>query len=144
MTERQRVLKLQTVLFRAFKTIEGRTRIDIDSYGLNPSEFGTLDYLYHKGEQPIQRIGERMLLANSSMTYVIDKLERRDMVKRIASAQDRRVTYIDLTEEGRSFFRTVFQDHVRMLKKLYGVLEAEEQSALIELLKRIGRPDRDR
>lgn len=141
MTEKQRVLKLQTVLFKAFKEIEGRTRTDIRNYGLNSSEFGTLDYVYHKGKQPIQRIGERMLMANSSMTYVIDKLEKRHFVRRIESDGDRRVTYVELTDEGRTFFESIFQDHVRTLKKMYGVLEAEEQNALIEFLKRIGRSE---
>jgi MarR family transcriptional regulator, 2-MHQ and catechol-resistance regulon repressor len=141
-TEKQRVLKLQTVLFKAFKEIEGRTRNDIRNYGLNSSEFGTLEYVYHKGKQPIQRVGERMLMANSSMTYVIDKLEKRNLVKRIESEGDRRITYVDLTEEGRTFFESIFKVHVQTLKDMYRVLEAEEQRDLIDLLKRIGQAEK--
>jgi MarR family transcriptional regulator, 2-MHQ and catechol-resistance regulon repressor len=141
-TEKQRVLKLQTVLFKAFKEIEGRTRNDIRNYGLNSSEFGTLEYVYHKGKQPIQRVGERMLMANSSMTYVIDKLEKRNLVKRIESEGDRRITYVDLTEEGRTFFESIFKVHVQTLKDMYRVLEAEEQRDLIDMLKRIGQAEK--
>lgn len=139
MREKDRVLKLQTVLFRAFKEVEERTRADIKNYDLNSSEFGTLEYLYHKGKQPIQKIGERMLMANSSMTYVVDKLEKRSMVSRIESEGDRRVTHVDLTKEGRAFFLSIFKQHVETLKDIYGVLDPDEQGNLTELLKRIGR-----
>ncbi|MBE0701392.1 MAG: MarR family transcriptional regulator, partial [Acholeplasmataceae bacterium] len=61
-------LKLTTVLFRAIHGIERLLRNDIQSYGLNTTEFGVLELLYHQGEQPIQGICQKLLMANSSMT----------------------------------------------------------------------------
>ena len=43
-----------------------------------------LELLFHKGDQPLQQIGGKILLASGSMTYVIDKLEKKEYIKRVA------------------------------------------------------------
>lgn len=52
-------LKLFIVLSRAMQTIAKRVEEDIKNYGLNTTEFAVLELLYHKGSQPIQKIGEK-------------------------------------------------------------------------------------
>ncbi len=52
----------------------------------------------------MQNIGQKLLLANSSMTYVIEKLHQKDYVKRVHDPKDRRTIYIYLTLNGKSFF----------------------------------------
>ncbi len=70
-------LKLFVILSRAVQSITKRIEEDIKSYGLNPTEFAVLELLYSKGDQPIQKIGDKILLASSSITYVVDKLEKK-------------------------------------------------------------------
>ena len=45
------------------------------NYGLNVTEFAVLELLYSKGPQPIQRIRDRVLIASSSISYVVSQLE---------------------------------------------------------------------
>ena len=71
-------LKLFVVLSRTLQTIEKMTIKEINNQGLNLTEFGVLELLYHKGDQPIQKIGQKILLASSSITYVVDKLEEKN------------------------------------------------------------------
>lgn len=138
MKENKELLKLTTVLFRTMQNVESVLRKDIQSYNLNTSEFGTIEHLYHKGRQPIQNVCNRMLMANSSMTYVIDKLERRGFVTRQQDEKDKRNTMIDLTESGKIFFEGVFPSHVSTLNHIYQALEPEEVTQLIHSLKKIG------
>ena len=70
-------LKLLVVMLRAAQTVEELLKQDMKTYGINPTEFAVLELLYHKGEQPIQRIGKKILLASSSITYVVDQLEKK-------------------------------------------------------------------
>ena len=70
-------LKLFVILSRAIQSITKRIEEDIKSYGLNPTEFAVLELLYSKGDQPIQKIGDKILLASSSITYVVDRLEKK-------------------------------------------------------------------
>ena len=78
-------LKLYIVLSRALKAINETTHQLFQDNGLNPTEFAVLELLYHKGRQPLQQIGNKILLASGSITYVIDKLEKRLLITSILS-----------------------------------------------------------
>lgn len=71
-------LKALVVLMRASQSVQDVLRKDIKVYGLNTTEFAVLELLYHKGDQPIQHIGKKILLSSGSITYVVDKLEKKD------------------------------------------------------------------
>lgn len=131
-------LKAVTILLRATNCVEAILRLDIASYGLNPTEFGTLEYLYHKGGQPIQKISEKLLMANSSMTYVIDKLEEKGLVTRNHFQKDRRSIIIELTSQGRNLIESIFPHHEKTIDEVFSVLSTEELNQLMTLLKKVG------
>src|SRR5690625_479513 len=131
-------LKLFVVLSRAFEAIQKEVAKDIRSYGLNPTEFAVLELLYNKGEQPIQKIGEKVLLASSSITYVVDKLEDKPYLVRQACAKDRRVTYAVITDEGKALMDEIFPEHKNSLKNIFAGLTPDEKVEVIALLKKLG------
>lgn len=136
--ETKQSLKLYIVLSRANKAINEVTNQFFQDKGLNPTEFAVLELLYHKGRQPLQQIGNKILLASGSITYVIDKLEKRGYLKRVSCPSDRRVTYADITEEGTKFMQKLFPEHEKNLHELLNVLTSEEKDTAIELLKKLG------
>jgi len=138
-----KALKLFVVLSRAYRTVAARAEKDIRNYGLNPTEFAVLELLYHKGEQPIQKIGERILLASGSMTYVIDKLEQKGYITRMPNARDRRVIKACITEQGARVIEHIFPSHRRALAEILAGVSDEEKDRLIELLKKVGYHARD-
>lgn len=75
--EQEQSLKLFIVLSRAYRSINDHMNKHIHHHGLNPTEFAVLELLYHKGDQPLQQIGDKILLASGSITYVVDKLEQK-------------------------------------------------------------------
>lgn len=132
------VLKAVTVILRASQSIQEVIRKDVANYGLNPTEFSVLELLYHKGEQPIQVIGKKVLIASSSITYVVDKLEQKKYVRRRGCPEDRRVIYTVLTSEGKALLDDIFPQHVMEIRKIFDDLNADELNQTIELLKRVG------
>ena len=131
-------LKAFTVLYRATSATQDVIRKDILQYDLNVTEFAVLELLYHKGEQPIQIIGKKVLIASSSMTYVIDKLEQKGLVIRMACPSDRRVTFAKLSEKGRSLMAEIFPQHEQKIAQIFEVLDERELETLIQYLKRVG------
>ena len=91
MDRNQAALKALTKFLRASGSVTIMLKKDMQSYGLNPTEFTVMEVLYSKGEQPIQIIGNKVLLASSSITYVIDQLEKKKFVERRVNEKDRRV-----------------------------------------------------
>ena len=131
-------LKLFIVLSRAYRAVNEHVNKRIQRYGLNPTEFAVLELLFHKGDQPLQQIGGKILLASGSMTYVIDKLEKKEYIRRVACAEDRRVTFAQITEKGKKLIEQVFPAHHNEIDRMMSVLSEEEKDTAIELLKRIG------
>jgi MarR family transcriptional regulator, 2-MHQ and catechol-resistance regulon repressor len=133
-------LKLFIVLSRAYKAINEHVNKVIQSSGLNPTEFAVLELLYHKGDQPMQQIGGKILLASGSITYVVDKLEQKGMLRRIACPNDRRVTFAQITDDGKAFIQGIFPEHAEQIHSLMSSLTESEKHEAIELLKKLGLP----
>lgn len=131
-------MHLYVVLSRASQWVNAHSHHDIRKTGLNPTEFGVLEFLYHKGPQPLQQIGEKILISSGNITYVVDKLERKGLVARRASPDDRRVIYADVTEEGRSFMDSKFPGHRLAVEHAVEALTPEERRQAIALLKKLG------
>lgn len=131
-------LKLFIVLSRSYKAINEQVNKFIAANGLNPTEFAVLELLYHKGEQPLQQIGGKILLASGSITYVVDKLEQKGLLKRVACPNDRRVTYAQISEEGKQFIESIFPEHEQRINEIMSVLSNEEKNTAIDLLKKLG------
>jgi len=131
-------LKLFVVLTRALEAIEKNIVKNIKSYGLNLTEFGVLELLYHKGDQPIQKIGQKILLASSSITYVVDKLEEKNYLIRKACPTDRRVTHASITEEGKKLMDDIFPKHRVAMSEIMAGLDLEEKEFVIEKVKKLG------
>jgi MarR family transcriptional regulator, 2-MHQ and catechol-resistance regulon repressor len=136
--EQELSLKLFVVLTRALQAIETQVTQNIKSYGLNLTEFGVLELLYHKGGQPIQKIGQKVLLASSSITYVVDKLEEKKYLKREACPTDRRVTYAVITESGTKLMDEIFPQHAVAMSEIMGGLSIEEKQEAINYMKKLG------
>ncbi len=138
MDREEQALRVLTILLRASGSVANMLKKDMQSYGVNPTEFTVLEVLYSLGEQPIQIIGNKVLLASSSITYVIDQLEKKSMVERVQSKEDRRVTLVSLTKEGYNLMENVFPQHSKIISRLFEGLSDEELKELGESLKTVG------
>ncbi len=132
-------LKLFVVLLKAAKTLSDLSMQDMKQYGMSPSEFKVIELLYHKGAIPIQKIASQILMSSGTMTFNVDKLEKKQLLRRVPCANDRRVTYAELTEHGKQRFDEIFEHHARYLDSVMQSLNTEEKRTAIELLKRLGK-----
>ncbi|MGG4553988.1 MarR family winged helix-turn-helix transcriptional regulator [Paenibacillus humicus] len=132
-------LKLFVVLSKAYKTIMDQAIKDMKQRGLSPSEFTILEVLYNKGRIPLQQIGDKILITSGSVTYNIDKLVQKGLIRRVPCEQDRRVIYAEITAEGNELFERIFPDHAEFVHSKLDGLNYEEKLQAIELLKRLGK-----
>jgi MarR family transcriptional regulator, 2-MHQ and catechol-resistance regulon repressor len=131
-------LKLFRVWMKASKVIVENIRKDIDSHNINNENFMTLELLYSKGPHPVQKISEILSIPSGSITYVVDKLEKKGLVERQPNPNDRRASNVVLTEEGRALFDEIFPKHVATISQNLSFISNDEKEQLIDLLKRIG------
>lgn len=131
-------LKLLVVMLRTAQTVEDLVKKDMKGYGINPTEFAVLELLYNKGEQPIQKIGKKILLASSSITYVIDQLEKKGFVERLDCPDDRRIKLASITDKGKEFMNQAFPKHEKSIEEIFSNMTEEEIDTAIEVFKKIG------
>jgi len=130
-------LKLFAMLSHVYRKVMDQVAKDIRSHGLNPTEFDVLELLYHKGEQPIKQIGDKVFLASGSMTYVIDKLEEKGLICRKPCPEDRRVIYAVVTDKGMALIEMIFPSHRQAIAKLLDGLDEGGKRTCMELLQKI-------
>ncbi|NEW07393.1 MarR family transcriptional regulator [Paenibacillus sp. SYP-B3998] len=132
-------LNLFIALSRASQWVNAHADQDIRKHGLNRTEFGVLELLYHKGAQPIQQIGCKVLMSSGNITYVVDKLEQKQFVSRRTSTEDRRLIYAEITDKGRQFIEDAFPKHIDVIDQAVAGLTSEEKRVASELLKKLGK-----
>lgn len=133
-----RALKLWVVLNRSVRAIEDHLRLQVEAHGVTLTEFAVLEALRHKGPLPLGEVGHRVLRKSGSMTYVIDKLEKRGLLRRKACPGDRRSYHAELTDAGRAAIDTIFPEHARTLAALASALTSDEQETATALLRTLG------
>lgn len=131
-------LKAFVVLMKASKTVEDQVKKDMTSYNMKTSEFTILEALYHKGKQTVKEISNTVLINIGSITYVIDKLEAKGLLKRIHCKDDRRVIYIQITDQGTQLMDEIFPKHQKVIENIFADINVEEKAFLIDILKKVG------
>lgn len=131
-------LKAVTILLRATKSLEKVIKSDINTYGLNTTEFGVLEYLYHKGPQPMHNLCNKLLMANSSMTYVVDNLIKNEYVVKYSDEVDKRSNFVKLTNTGENFIKEIYPIHEERISEVFSVVSTDELLSMMESLKKIG------
>jgi len=137
-TQTETSLELFVVLSRAYNWVNAHAIRDIRCHGLNPTEFGILELLYHKGPLPLQQIGEKVLISSGNITYAVDKLEQKQLLERKPSPHDRRVIFAALTPQGHELLAALFPQHAQAIRAAVSGLTLEEQIQAIQLLKKLG------
>ena len=115
---------------------------DGDRRVLKDFQLGTSDYalLMLLGEETGQRLttlSERLLLAKSTVTRIVDRLEQAGWVQRIADSDDRRAQRVILTPAGLEHRARACEAHTRSLEQRLGVLTPAEQHQLNLLLDKL-------
>ncbi|MED4475544.1 MarR family transcriptional regulator [Oceanobacillus caeni] len=132
-------LKAFVVLLKANKTLAELIKKDISSHGMRTSDFTVLEALYHKGKQTIKQITQSVLINTGSITYVIDKLEKKGLLERTPCKDDRRVVYIQLTDQGIKLMEEIFPLHQQVIENVFEGVTNEEKKIVIDVLKRVGK-----
>jgi len=135
---REPATRVWVVLWKAAHAIEQNAARSVSALGLGHSDFAVLEVLLHKGPQPVNTIGRKILLTSGSITAAVDRLESKKLVRRIADPRDGRSRIVRLTGTGRHLIERAFQKHARDIEETMAVLRSSERAELVRLLKKVG------
>ena len=131
-------LKLFVVLARAAAAVGRHSDAHIASRDLTSAEFAILEVLYHRGPLLLGDVQRRILVSSGGITFLVDKLEARGLVRRVPCATDRRARYADLTENGRELIARIFPAHAEAIRRAMSGLGLADQRRVTTLLRLLG------
>lgn len=88
--------------------------------------------LTHYGEMKVSDISEKLGLSNSTVSGIIDRLEKYGLVERIRSTEDRRVVYVRVTPDFKKTFQKYFSEAERRFEEAINKATPEELNKIFE------------
>ncbi len=134
---------VNTELLRGAEEVEGAVRAlyrllrrpfdpDIAESGLTVPQISTLEELTREDGLSLKELSARMALSHSTVSGIIDRLERRGSVERRRDPEDRRYTRIFLSEEVREYVRRMSPSRsLGPIPKALELASAEERAQIL-------------
>jgi len=91
------------------------------------------------GDLSLSELSERIRAQNSTVTGIIDRMEREGLVTRERSREDRRVVYIKLTAKGRELAQEIPVEPMEIFKGALESLSAQEMKDLMRILTKVAK-----
>lgn len=109
----------------------------LSQYDLNISQFRLLSLLHNQRGQRLTVLSQRLLLSKSTITRLVDQLEHKEWVQRVADPEDRRAQRVVLTSAGFEQRAIIADAHRQSLEKRMQALTDEEKTQLDVLLDKL-------
>jgi MarR family 2-MHQ and catechol resistance regulon transcriptional repressor len=106
---------------------------------LNMQELRVVEQLGNEGPRMMRELAEHLKVAVNSMTSIADGLERKGLVRRHRSEEDRRVVRVELTDPGQEMFKSLSEANMRLFRSMLGALTEDEQEIFLVLFRKIAR-----
>lgn len=105
---------------------------------LIPSHGNILTVLYENGDKmPLNEIAKRIGRDKSTVTLLVNKLVGLGYVEKVRDLQDKRVTFVQLTEQGYDLKPQFDHISAKVYETAYRGFSQEEKAQFLSLLKRV-------
>ncbi len=106
---------------------------------LTGPQLTVLKLLEQLGDLSLSGLSERIRAQNSTVTGIIDRMEREGLVVRERSQEDRRVVFIRLTPKGRELAKDIPVEPMEIFRSALESLSAEEMRTLLRIMTKLAK-----
>lgn len=106
----------------------------LNNYPITPPQFVALQWLLEEGDLTIGELSNKISLAFSTTTDLVDRMERNELVERLRDTNDRRVVRIHLLNKGEKIILEVIKKRQKYLGEVLDKFTDEEKDSLNYLL----------
>jgi len=137
MNAMDKIEEVLVALRRVIRATDLHSRRLVKTANVTGPQLLLLQILHNKGGMTIGELARDMSLSQATVTTILDRLEKRELVTRVRSQQDKRKVYPQLTHKGSKVLEkaptALQEDFVRKFKSL----SEWEQSMIIASLQRV-------
>ncbi len=125
-------------LARCYQAFESFSSRHVRDLGLTSPQFDIVATLGNTSGRTFRELGEKTLITKGTLTGVVDRLEAKNLVRRIQSPTDGRCQIVQLTRHGEEVFARVFPAHLAYVGSAFDKIGPEEMQKMQDMLKRLG------
>jgi DNA-binding MarR family transcriptional regulator len=133
----ERVALIEKELRYIAGIVKQKGREMLNNYTITPPQFVALQWLFEHGDMTIGDLSNKMYLAFSTTTDLVDRMENNKLVVRVRDEKDRRVVRIHLLEEGERIIAEVIKKRQDYLSNILSNFNQEEAKNLADLLNKL-------
>lgn len=138
----------QEAFLNLWRTYDRLKALEAEVFGrheLSAQQYNALRLLrsVHPGSMPTLALGARLISRAPDMTRLLDKLERRGLLRRERKADNRRVVEVSVTRRGLELLDQLDEPVRRCHHDQLGHLDAQSLRQLVALLQAARRPHED-
>jgi DNA-binding MarR family transcriptional regulator len=108
---------------------------ETEAHGITPVQFAAMQTVNNQPGIDQRTLAARIGLDTSTIAGVIDRLEARGLVQRNASAEDRRVRLLTITDAGRTLLAAVAPGMLKAQDRMLAPLSPAERSEFMRMLR---------
>ena len=105
--------------------------------GLTPGQVFMLHFIQQNGQGSVSKLAEKMEVAPSAITVMLDRLENHGYVSRTRDKIDRRVVIIELTNSGAKKLKQVLDVRKQIIQHCLMKVEADELDSFVQTLENL-------
>jgi DNA-binding MarR family transcriptional regulator len=123
-------------MVQTFLAMESRISARVQAHGLTLPGMNVLGILSQHAPDglPLHELSRYLAVSRANVTGLIDHLVRKELVKRVDHATDRRVILARLTPKGKAWMDAFLPGHFKAIRKILAPLSKTEKSALKRML----------
>lgn len=114
------------------KALRTSMRKRFENMGITMPQGLVIGQLVRNGEMKITDLGRDLNLTNSTVSGIVDRLEKQQLVERRRSEEDRRIVYVRLTPNFKEIFRGVYKKAEDNFADLLSPATPEELEKIME------------
>jgi DNA-binding MarR family transcriptional regulator len=127
-----------SLLHQAYSLIYKNLDQAMTKAGISQAQASVLVVLKSVGRPlPLSRLARLLVQEAQSVTSLVDRLESRNLVRRVPDGRDRRVINVQLTSEGEALFEQIFPDARQGITEVFASLNQRELHSLTESLRKL-------
>ena len=92
-------------------------RVILSDFSITVPQFRALQILINDGEMTISELSQKMDLACSTITDLVDRMENSELVKRKKDTKDKRVVRIEVLSKGNIILEKVLEKRIQYLSQ---------------------------
>jgi len=129
--------RMEELLRNLSFNIKMKGREALKTWDITPPQFELMVKLYFSGDMNQTELAKSLYSAKSTVSDILERLEKRRFVKRNRKEGDKRIAMVTLTDKGKAVIEAVIDERVKYLEKLVDNLTPSEKKHFLNVLEKL-------